>query len=191
MGVESGSQKVLDAMDKGLRVEEVTAARHHLKQQGILACYFLQLGYPGEYWEDILTTISLVRDTRPDDIGVSFSYPLPNTQFYARVREQLGSKQNWADSEDLCVMFKGAYTDHFYRAVRDALHAEVESWRGDALETEAQGRVQEMWRIAEALEPISRNPDATDLSLCRGRSVFTVLTEHSQLVSLSPAGEMK
>ena len=48
MGVESGSQKVLDAMDKGLRVEEVVAARHHLKQQGILACYFLQLGYPGE-----------------------------------------------------------------------------------------------------------------------------------------------
>ena len=51
MGVESGSQNVLDAMDKGLRVEEVIAAREHLKREGIRACYFLQLGYPGEQWE--------------------------------------------------------------------------------------------------------------------------------------------
>jgi anaerobic magnesium-protoporphyrin IX monomethyl ester cyclase len=195
MGVESGSQRVLDAMDKGLRVEEVAAARHHLKQQGILGCYFLQLGYPGEFWEDIQKTISLVRETRPDDIGVSFSYPLPNTQFYARVREQLGAKQNWSDSEDLCVMFKGAYTDHFYRAVRDALHAEVESWHCATLQAGAQSLVQEMWRIAEILEPVSHNLDATELSQCESGSVLTVLPEHSQLVCLHPrsasAGEMK
>src|SRR5882762_7298890 len=82
MGVESGSQKVLDAMEKGLRVEQVIAARQNLKRENILACYFLQLGYPGELWEDIQNTISLVQETRPDDIGVSFSYPLPNTRFH-------------------------------------------------------------------------------------------------------------
>lgn len=194
MGVESGSQKVLDAMDKGLRVEEVVAARHHLKQHGILACYFLQLGYPGESWEDIQKTISLVRETRPDDIGVSFSYPLPNTRFYARVREQLGAKQNWSDSEDLCVMFKGAYTDYFYRAVRDALHAEVESWHCARFQAGVQTSVQEMWRIAETLEPVSRNLDATELSPGVRGSVFAVIPDHSQLVCLSPpstpAGEI-
>ncbi len=128
MGAESGSQKILDAMDKGLLVDEIVAARDNLKREGIRACYFLQLGYPGERWDDILQTVRLVRETRPDDIGVSVSYPLPNTRFYERVQRDLGRKRNWRDSEDLSVIFKGAYTDQFYRAVRDALHHEVDSW---------------------------------------------------------------
>jgi anaerobic magnesium-protoporphyrin IX monomethyl ester cyclase len=128
MGVESGSQKILDAMEKGSRLEQVGWARDHLRRQGIRACFFLQLGYPGETWEDIQKTVQLVRRTRPDDIGVSVSYPLPGTRFYERVREQLGEKRNWVDSDDLALMFKGAYTNEFYRALRDALHAEVEAW---------------------------------------------------------------
>jgi anaerobic magnesium-protoporphyrin IX monomethyl ester cyclase len=163
MGVESGSQKVLDAMDKGLRVEEVVSARENLKREGIRTCYFLQLGYPGEQWKDIQTTIALVRETRPDDIGVSFSYPLPNTRFYARVKEQLGAKQNWSDSEDLCVMFKGAYTDRLYRAVRDALHAEVESWKAGEKQQEYAQESAELWKLVDSLEPVSRNSDATKL----------------------------
>ena len=183
MGVESGAQKVLDAMDKGLCVEEVVTARQHLKQEGILACYFLQLGYPGEGWEEIQKTIALVRETRPDDIGVSFSYPLPNTRFYARVREQLGAKRNWSDSEDLCVMFKGAYSDHFYRAVRDALHAEVESWHHPIKRGE-RSEIRELWRAVETLEPASRNLDATELPQSASGYEFSVLPDHSQLVYL-------
>jgi len=163
MGVESGSQKILDAMDKGLLVEEVISAREHLKSEGIRSCYFLQLGYPGEHWEDIRKTIALVRKTKPDDIGVSFAYPLPNTRFYARVREQLGAKQNWADSEDLCVMFKGTYTDSFYRAIRDALHAEVASWKCETPTTADTNGLRELWRSVESLEAASRNEDATQL----------------------------
>ena len=162
MGIESGSQKVLDAMDKGLQVEDAIQAREHLKQEGIRACYFLQFGYPGESWQDLKRTIALVQETRPDDIGVSFSYPLPNTRFYERVREQLGAKRNWSDSADLCVMFKGAYTDDFYRAVRNLLHAEVDSWK---VRTPAapQSGYEEAWQQIELREPYSRNPDATQL----------------------------
>jgi radical SAM superfamily enzyme YgiQ (UPF0313 family) len=164
MGVESGSQKVLDAMDKGLRVEEVVAAREHLKREGIRTCYFLQLGYPGEQWKDIQKTVALVRETRPDDVGVSFAYPLPNTRFYARVKEQLGTKQNWSDSEDLCVMFKGAYTDRFYRAIRDALHAEVENWNADVPQSDRAEELAQLWKHVDALEPITRNLVPTELS---------------------------
>jgi anaerobic magnesium-protoporphyrin IX monomethyl ester cyclase len=163
MGVESGSQKVLDAMDKGLRVEEVIRARNYLRHEEIRTCYFLQLGYPGEQWQDIQKTIGLVRETRPDDVGVSFSYPLPNTRFYARVKEQLGTKKNWSDSEDLCVMFKGTYTDKFYRAIRDALHAEVESWREGQQQNDFLRQSLELWNTVEALEPTSRNLDPTEL----------------------------
>jgi anaerobic magnesium-protoporphyrin IX monomethyl ester cyclase len=164
MGVESGSQQVLEAMEKELRVEEVVAAREHLKREGIRTCYFLQLGYPGEQWKDIKKTIALVRETRPDDVGVSFSYPLPNTRFYARVKQQLGTKQNWSDSEDLCVMFKGTYTDRFYRAIRDALHTEVKSWRADLSQQDQEEELAKLWKQVDALEPITRNLAPTALS---------------------------
>jgi len=164
MGVESGSQKILDAMDKGLQVDEVLSARQHLRQEGIRACYFIQFGYPGETWDDVRQTIALVRETRPDDIGVSLSYPLPNTRFYERVRQQLGSKQNWSDSEDLCVMFKGAYTDTFYRAIRDALHAEVDSFNHGKTRKDVH-ELNQLWQRVHSLEPVSRNADATELAV--------------------------
>lgn len=162
MGVESGSQKILDAMDKGLLVEQVHSARENLRQHGIRAGFFLQFGYPGESWQDIQETVALVRETRPNDIGVSFSYPLPNTKFYELVHRQLGKKQNWSDSDDLCVMFKGAYTDGFYRAIRDALHAEVDSWKSAGTCAPHQGdAVGQLWQRVDLLEPVSRNLDAT------------------------------
>jgi len=92
MGVESGSQKILDAMDKGTQVEQFAIARENLQNEGIRACYFLQFGYPGETWEDIQKTVEMVRATRPDDIGVSVSYPLPGTKFFERVKMQIGQK---------------------------------------------------------------------------------------------------
>jgi anaerobic magnesium-protoporphyrin IX monomethyl ester cyclase len=180
MGVESGSQKVLDAMDKGLRVEQVIHAREHLKREGIRTCYFLQLGYPGEQWKDIQKTIALVRETRPDDVGISFSYPLPNTRFYTRVKQQLGTKQNWSDSEDLCVMFRGTYTDRFYRAIRDALHEEVESWKSGA----SQHNSAELWKSVECLEPVSRNANPTELPDAEGGRGLPFFSPGAQFVPL-------
>ena len=160
MGVESGSQKVLDAMDKGIRIEQVLHARKNLKQHGIRACFFLQLGYPGETWSDIQKTIHMVREARPDDIGVSVSYPLPGTRFYQRVREELGAKSNWVDSDDLCIIFQGAYSTDFYRAVRDALHAEVDSWKQSEDTRDSSLQLKHLWQKVEELEPSSRNANA-------------------------------
>lgn len=168
MGAESGSQNILDAMDKGTRVEQIAKARDNLKGEGIRACYFLQFGYPGESWQDIQSTIRLVRDTRPDDIGVSVSYPLPGTKFFERVRAQLGEKTNWSDSEDLSMMFQGAYTNEFYRALHDALHAQVDSWNssGNARgnETPELKEPGELWKRLIYLEKTCRNPRPTVLS---------------------------
>jgi anaerobic magnesium-protoporphyrin IX monomethyl ester cyclase len=163
MGVESGSQRVLDAMDKGLRVGEIEVARERLGDAGIRACYFLQFGYPGEQWEDIQKTIELVRTTRPDDIGVSFSYPLPGTPFFERVQEQIGAKSNWTDSDDLCLMFTAAYKDEFYLALRNALHAEVDLWHGDGLSSGGQDWVS-LWDKVFLLEQTSRNSEATSFT---------------------------
>lgn len=176
MGVESGSQKILDAMDKGTHVRQIEAASERLKSNGIRSCFFLQFGYPGETWSDIEKTIHLLRETRPDDIGVSVSYPLPGTVFHEKVREQLGTKTNWEDSEDLSMMFKGAYTSDFYRALHDALHAEVELWsppgrwrfqlHDPSLKNSGKDpvRLQALWDRVYKLEEISRNTDATEIA---------------------------
>lgn len=126
LGVESGSQRVLDAMDKGTRRDQIPVARERLGQAGIRACYFLQLGYPGETFDDIAATMQLVRDTLPDDIGVSVSYPLPGTRFHAMVAESLGAKDRWEDSADLAMMFQGTYRTAFYRELHGLLHRDLE-----------------------------------------------------------------
>jgi radical SAM superfamily enzyme YgiQ (UPF0313 family) len=182
MGAESGAQSVLDAMDKGLSLGSVVVARRRLKDAGIRACYFLQFGYPGETWAELQETISLVRATRPDDIGISFSYPLPGTAFYERVRNQLGQKRNWADSDDLCIMFKAAYTTDFYRAVREALHAEVDSWSEPEISGKTKAKIDALWRRVHELEPLSREPEA-----------FAVSNEVAALSSsgIVPVGQLK
>ena len=127
LGVESGSQRILDAMDKGTRVEEARCATRRLRREGIRVAWFLQLGYPPEDWDDIVMTRDLVRQEAPDEIGVSVSYPLPGTVFYERIAEQLGERRNWRHTDDLAMLFRGTFDTGFYRQVRDALHAEVDS----------------------------------------------------------------
>lgn len=193
MGAESGSQRVLDAMDKGTRVEQIAKARENLKREGIRACYFLQFGYPGETWQDIQSTIRLVRDTRPDDIGVSVSYPLPGTKFFDRVQAQLGEKTNWSDSEDLSMMFQGAYTNQFYRALHNALHAQVDSWnsvggKAPRKESNAPQEPDELWKRVMHLEKTCRNPRPTVLSGSEGNLVqlqsYRYATSFEELMSV-------
>ncbi|NOX63577.1 MAG: B12-binding domain-containing radical SAM protein [Chloroflexi bacterium] len=124
VGAESGSQKILDAMEKGTRVEQIYQATELLHRHGVRVGFFLQFGYPGETREDIEKTLQMVRDCQPDDIGMSVSYPLPGTKFYERVKDQLGVKQNWQDSEDLAMLYHGPYATEFYRQLHVTLHKE-------------------------------------------------------------------
>jgi anaerobic magnesium-protoporphyrin IX monomethyl ester cyclase len=125
IGAESGSQRVLDAMNKGTTTTEIVTARARLKAVGIRVGFFIQLGYLGEQLADILATRALLELAQPDDVGVSVSYPLPGTHFYELVKEQLGGKTHWQDSADLAMMFQGTYTSDFYRAIRNLIHEQV------------------------------------------------------------------
>lgn len=124
VGAESGSQKILDAMEKGTTVEQIREATVRLRSRGIRVCFFLQFGYPGEGWREIQQTRRLVRECRPDDIGISVSYPLPGTKFYDRVKVELGAKTNWAHSKDFDLMFRGTFSPDFYRALYRVVHHE-------------------------------------------------------------------
>jgi anaerobic magnesium-protoporphyrin IX monomethyl ester cyclase len=132
VGAESGSQKILDAMDKGTKVEQIYEAARNLHKAGIKIGFFLQFGYPGEEREDIEATLRMVRECEPDDIGMSVSYPLPGTKFYDVVQVQLGDKKNWVDSGDFEMMYQGPYTSTYYRKLHIVLHKEYrarKTWR--------------------------------------------------------------
>jgi radical SAM superfamily enzyme YgiQ (UPF0313 family) len=122
VGAESGSQKILDAMDKGTKVEQIYTATRLLKKNGIKPAFFIQFGYPGENMKDIEQTMRMINDLLPEDIGVSVSYPLPGTKFYEQVKHELSGKANWSDSDDLALMFKHTYSAQFYRQLHRYVH---------------------------------------------------------------------
>jgi anaerobic magnesium-protoporphyrin IX monomethyl ester cyclase len=156
MGAESGSQKILDAMDKGTRVEQIHEAARRLKNADIRVGFFLQFGYPGETREDIERTIQLVRECDPDDIGISVSYPMPGTKFYDAVRDQLGEKQNWQDSQDLAMLYQGPFATEFYRKLHSVVHKEF--------------RARKTWKSLTRTSRIDLNPrDAETLRVKKVR----------------------
>ncbi len=154
LGVESGSQKILDAMHKGTTVGQVREATRILKAHAVRVGWFVQLGYLGERRDDLERTRDLILEERPDEIGVSVSYPLPGTPFYEAVREQLDGKRNWEQTDDLEMLFHGTYTTDFYRRARDILHRDVDAY--NAGDEPADADWAELW----ATEARHRNPSA-------------------------------
>jgi anaerobic magnesium-protoporphyrin IX monomethyl ester cyclase len=130
LGAESGSQRILDEMEKGISVQETRAAVKRLRGQGVRVGLFLQFGYDGEGWADVQATRSLVRELLPDDIGVSVSYPLPGTRYYERMASRLGQKRNWVESNDLDPLVPARFSPGFYRTLSRVVHAELRVLRG-------------------------------------------------------------
>ena len=124
VGAESGSQKILDAMDKGTQVEEIYTATRLLKKKNIKVAFFIQFGYLDETKEDIAKTVSMIKELLPDNLGISVSYPLPGTKFYDKVKDDLQLKANWTDSDDLAMMFQGTFNSAYYKKLHRYVHKE-------------------------------------------------------------------
>ena len=164
MGAESGSQQILDAMDKGTRVEQIVEAARRLRSAGIRCGMFLQFGYPGEGAAEIEATRSLVRECRPDDIGISVSYPLPGTKFYERVRADLGDQQNWVDSNDLSMLYEGPFSTRYYRRLHRVVHKEFRL-RQAAGTTSAAAHLARAVRHVGSRDRLARAKDAVTLPI--------------------------
>lgn len=122
MGAESGSQKILEAMDKGTTVKQIFVATRLLKKNKIKPSFFIQFGYPGETKEDIKKTIAMINALLPYEIGISVSYPLPGTKFYENVKSELKEKTNWTDSNEMALMFRNTYHPAFYKQLHTYVH---------------------------------------------------------------------
>jgi anaerobic magnesium-protoporphyrin IX monomethyl ester cyclase len=123
IGAESGSQKILDAMEKGTTVEEIKGAAARLRAHGLKVGFFLQFGYPGETEQDVQATLKLMDDVLPDDIGISVSYPLPGTRFFSRVKSEMNEATHWRDSSDLAMLFDRPHGTRYYRRLHAYAHA--------------------------------------------------------------------
>jgi hypothetical protein len=72
--------------------------------------------------KEIGDTLAMLRTTRPDEMGISVSYPLPGTPFYDRVQSELREKRNWEVSSDMAMLYRGPFTTKFYRHLHSYVH---------------------------------------------------------------------
>jgi radical SAM superfamily enzyme YgiQ (UPF0313 family) len=122
IGAESGSQRILDAMDKGTTVEQIHRSTLLMKKHDIKPAFFIQFGYLGELKEDIELTIKMINELLPFEIGISVSYPLPGTVFYDKVKADLKNKTNWTDSDEMALMFSNTFPPSYYKQLHRYVH---------------------------------------------------------------------
>jgi radical SAM superfamily enzyme YgiQ (UPF0313 family) len=114
-GAESGSQKVLDAMHKETKLEEIYQATKLTKAAGIQVGFFIMFGYLGETLEDIRLTEKMLADLKPDTAGFSVAYPLKGTPFYEQVKAQMSPQQHqWSSTNENRLLFQARYPNQFY-----------------------------------------------------------------------------
>ena len=126
IGSESGSQRVLDAMERGVTVEQVQAAVALAKARGIKAGMFLMWGYGGEGIEDIEATVEHVKRSEPDTFLTTVSYPIKGTPYFEQVSSRLVSLKPWAESSDRDYRIRGRHSQRFYQFADQLLRSEVE-----------------------------------------------------------------
>ena len=116
VGVESGSQKMLDAMSRGTRLAQIEKVADSLRAHHVRQFWFLMLGYPGETLEDIEATLQLFRRFSPEEYSVSIAVPVPGTRFYDSVRDRLrGPARTTKGSGGVSLLYEAAYPETLYR----------------------------------------------------------------------------
>ena len=116
VGVESGSQKMLDMMNRGTKLAQIERTASALRQEGIRQFWFLMLGYPGETLEDIEATLRLFRKFSPEEYSVSIAVPVPGTRFFSEVKGRLKtSKGARAKEGGHTLLYEASYPETMYR----------------------------------------------------------------------------
>lgn len=114
IGAESGSQRVLDAMSRGVTKTQVVEATRLCRKYGLQAGYFLMFGYPGEELEDIYQTIEFVRETQPDVYLTTVAYPLRGTAMYEEIRERIFHSNGWESHLQRELNIRGRFSYQLY-----------------------------------------------------------------------------
>ncbi|MFK8037964.1 MAG: radical SAM protein [Crocinitomicaceae bacterium] len=115
IGAESGSQKIINAMDRRVDVDLVRDQLIATRKAGIGTGTFIMVGYPGETYEDILLTAKYLEDALPDQFTITKSYPIKGTPLYDEIESNIIKQPRWDESTDREIDFKRRYSDQFYK----------------------------------------------------------------------------
>jgi anaerobic magnesium-protoporphyrin IX monomethyl ester cyclase len=132
IGSESGSQRVLDAMERGVTVEEVQSAVKLCRTHGIQTGMFLMWGYEGEELDDVEATVQHVKRANPDLFFTTVAYPIKGTPYFKEVAEKVESLKPWNVSSDREFHVRGRHSRRFYSFADRLLRSEVELERMQA-----------------------------------------------------------
>ncbi len=124
-GSESGSQRVLDAMDRKVQVKDVQEKTHLLQRYGIETGMFIMLGYDGETIQDLQETVDHLKISNPDIFLTTVAYPIKGTAYYAEVESRILSDKNWDDRSDRDLTVSGRYSRRFYQFATRWMVSEV------------------------------------------------------------------
>lgn len=125
IGSESGSQRILNAMQRGVTVEQVQRAVALCKSRGIQTGMFLMWGYEGEEIEDVEATVAHVKTCRPDVFFTTVSYPIKGTPYFERVSDRLVRIDDWARSTDRDFKIRSRHSRNFYKNADRLLKSEM------------------------------------------------------------------
>lgn len=115
IGTESGSQKILDAMDRRVTVEQIFKATRMLKERGILTGFFIMLGYEGETKDDLRATARLLATAQPDEYLTTVSYPIKGTPYYEQVQDNIRAPVSWNLRTDREHALVGRRSKQYYQ----------------------------------------------------------------------------
>jgi anaerobic magnesium-protoporphyrin IX monomethyl ester cyclase len=126
IGSESGSQRILDAMERGVTVDQVQSAVALCRSAGIQTGMFLMWGYEGEELSDIEATIEHVKKTNPDIFFTTVAYPIKGTPYFGDVAGRVENLKSWGEGSDREVRIRGRHSRRFYGFADKLLRSEVE-----------------------------------------------------------------
>jgi anaerobic magnesium-protoporphyrin IX monomethyl ester cyclase len=129
IGAESGSQKIIDAMDRRVDVNHVKKMIQNTNALGIETGTFIMLGYPGEDEKDIYETIEYLKEANPTHYTITVAYPIKGTSLYSEIENNITVHPNWETSTDRQIDFKRNYSRKYYDYAVSKVVNEVESSR--------------------------------------------------------------
>jgi radical SAM superfamily enzyme YgiQ (UPF0313 family) len=129
VGSESGSQRILDAMERGVTVEQVRSAISLCKSRGIETGMFLMWGYADEELSDVEATVEHVKACLPDIFFTTVSYPIKGTPYYSEVGNRLASVDDWARTSDRELRIRGRHSRRYFQFADKLLRSEVDLFR--------------------------------------------------------------
>ena len=129
IGAESGSQRIVDAMDRRVDIKVVKEMIQKTNALGIETGTFIMLGYPGEQEEDINRTIKYLKEANPTHFTITVAYPIKGTSLYNEIESKITVKPEWETSTDREIDFRRTYSKKFYKYALSRVVNEVNSSR--------------------------------------------------------------